>query len=225
MTSSYTGSFTLGRREQFDERSRNYPVRALITPSQASKPRSYTWSCGVFLNQGNVGACVGFSWSAELAARPTVVNGITNDTGLKIYHRAQQLDEWPGESYEGSSVLAGAKAIQELGGLKEYRWGFSLEDLILAVGYKGPAVLGIPWYDTMFSPDSNGIVHAQGQVVGGHAILCNGVSVTKRLFRLHNSWGQNWGKNGDCFVPFEDMLRLLQQGGESCIPVKRSQIP
>lgn len=214
--------FGLGRLEQFDERSLNFPVMALISTAQATAPRSYTWSCLPYLNQGNVGACVGFSWTHELAARPTVL-GVTQEQAFDVYRSAQKIDEWPGEAYEGTSVLAGAKILKERGFLDEYRWAFSVNDLILAVGYKGPAVLGIPWYDGMFTPDSQGIIRPTGPVAGGHAILCNGVSLKNKLFRLHNSWGAWWGKSGDAFINFDDMAKLLSERGEACIPVKRGK--
>ncbi len=212
----------LGRLEEFDERSRAYPIRTLL--AGISIPRSYTWSCGVQLDQGNVGACVGFSWAAELAARPVVVPAISNDTGLSLYHSAQLIDEWAGEAYEGTSVLAGAKVVQMAGLVDEYRWAFSFDDLILAIGYKGPAVLGINWFEGMDWPDAGtGIVHATGALRGGHAILANGVSIRNGLVRLHNSWGPWWGYKGDCFISFDDLRKLLAERGEACIPVRRSQ--
>lgn len=210
----------LGRIPHFDARSRNYPVRALIPPTYA--PRSYTWSCGIVLNQGNIGSCVGNSIAHEIAARPVVVKGVEENFALQIYHRAQQLDPWPGENYEGTSVLAGMQAGKEFGYYAEYRWAFGIEDLILALGYKGPAVLGIRWDNNMFSPDASGIIRPGGGVAGGHAILANGVSLRKQLIRLHNSWGAWWGINGEAFISFEDLRALLADGGEACIPVART---
>lgn len=210
----------LDRLVQFDQRSRNFPVRALI--SAAVKPRSYTWSCDAWLDQGREGACVGFSISHEAASRPVVVRGITATIAQRVYKRAQQIDEWEGEEYDGTSVLAGIKAAQERGWYGEYRWAFGLNDLILAVGYKGPAVLGINWYEGMLEVGPKGIIRPTGDIAGGHAILCNGVSIKNRLFRLHNSWGEGWGIFGDCFISFDDMDRLLHEQGEACVPVKRN---
>lgn len=56
---------------------------------------------------------------------------------------------------------------------------------------------------------------------GGHAILCNGVNVKSGLYRLHNSWGESWGVNGEAFISRADMATLLKRQGEACIPVKR----
>jgi hypothetical protein len=207
-----------GRRASFDPRSRNYPIRALVL---GLAPRSYTWSCAVHLDQGSTSACTGFSVSQEAAAKPVVVQGISSAVALALYERAKQLDEWPGENYEGSSVLGAIKAGVERGWYGEYRWAFGEPDLALAIGYKGPAVLGINWYDGMMEPDAKGVLHASGQVVGGHAILCNGYSVTKKLYRVHNSWGAAWGLNGEAFITVADMAKLLGADGEACIPLIR----
>lgn len=208
-----------GRYPEFDERSRQYPIRALI--ARGSVPRSYTWSCGVVLDQGSYPACVGYSICHEAVARPVLVQRVTSATALALYRRAQQLDEWAGENYDGTSVLGGMKAATEKQWYAEYRWAFGEADLCLAVGYKGPAVLGINWYDGMYEPNAQGIIQVSGTVLGGHAILCNGYNAKTKLYRLHNSWGAAWGKNGECFLSKADMARLLAEDGEACIPVKR----
>ena len=216
----------LARLQQFDERSKNYPIKAVI----GAKPlRSYTWGCGQWLDQGTDGACVGFSWTHELIARPAMVTGLTNKFAKEtVYWEAQKIDEWDGGSYpgaspvyEGSSVLAGTKVVQKLGYIQEYRWAFSIEELALAIGYCGPAILGIPWYDGMFNPFSCGHLHVGGKVAGGHAILCNGVDVKKKVFRLHNSWGKGWGTNGETLISWSELDRLLHEGGEACVPMGR----
>jgi len=209
---------TFDRIVKFDERSRAFPIRQY---GIFRKRRSYTWRCGINLDQGSEGACTGFAVSHEAAARPVVVMGITNDVARSIYRRARQLDEWPGENYEGSSVLGAIKAGQEKGWYGEYKWAFSESDLALAVGYYGPVVLGINWYEGMGNPDSNGRIRPTGDVLGGHAILCNGFSVKTNLYRLHNSWGPAWGINGDCFISADDLTKLLREQGECCVPIKR----
>ncbi len=212
---------TFDRRVQFDERSRNFPVRALL--AAAVKPRSYTWPCPVQLDQGSEGACVGFSVSHEAAAKPVCIPAVTDATARALYQRARYLDEWPGEDYEGTSVLAGVKAGNEFGWYPEYRWAFGLDDLILAVGHKGPAVLGVNWHEGQMDADDRGFIHVTGPVVGGHAILCRGVNVKSKYFTLRNSWGSGWGLNGDCRISFEGMDKLLRADGEACIPVRRAK--
>lgn len=214
----------LGRKPFFDDRSRAFPIRALLAPTL--QPRSYTWSCDTYLDQGIEGTCVGHAWAHEIAARPVVWPANSYQARL-IYREATKIDAWPENDAPdmnfGTSVLAGAKIATQLGHYTEYRWAFGLEDLILALGYKGPAVLGINWYDAMFDPDADGLLHVSGSLAGGHAILANGVNVSKRLVRLHNSWGRGWGLGGEAFISFADLDRLLHEEGEACIPVARTR--
>lgn len=217
----------LDRLIEFDERSREYPVRTIL---RADEPRSYTWRLPVYLDQGYEGACVGFSWAHELAARPVEVQGVTKQTARNIYFDAQKLDSWEGGAYpgavpfyEGTSVLAGAKAVHALGKIKEYRWAFSLNDALVAISRRGPGILGCWWYEGMMNPDSKGFIRPTGIPVGGHAIVVRGVSVKNKTVRLSNSWGKDWGVGGDCFMTWDDFEKVLMNDGEFCIPVVRSK--
>jgi hypothetical protein len=218
----------LDRIPQFDARSLNFPVRTLIP--QAYPPRSYTWSVPVNLNQGAEGACVGFGFAHELAARPASVPGMTNDFARqKIYWRAQQLDPWAGGAYpnanpfyEGTSVLAGAQVCtKELKLYGAYHWAFSLDDVIMALGYKGPVVLGVNWYEGMWDTDALGFIRVRGALVGGHCILAHAVDLRNKRVSLFNSWGKNWGIGGKAWISFADLDRLLKEQGEACVPTLR----
>jgi hypothetical protein len=229
-----TSTPILDRVPFFDERSRGYPV---IEPRTVLSPRSYTWALNqTVLDQGQEGACVGFAVTHELASRPVEVKALDAKFAReKIYWEAQKIDPWAGGAYpgatpfyEGTAVLAGIKAAQKLGHYSSYRWAFGLDDLILAVGYRGPAVLGLNWYEGMFEPDAGGIIRPTGSLVGGHAIIAVGVSLSRRAFLLANSWGPDWSTipwgtktyRGYCRVTFADMDRLLKENGEACIPTR-----
>lgn len=219
----------LNRLVQFDERSRSFPIRTAV---EGKAPRSYTWRCTKWLDQGQEGACVGFGVSHELAARPSEVLGVTETFARAIYHDAQQIDPWPGGSYpgadpfyEGTSVLAGVKIAQAMNWFKEYRWAFGLNDLKLGVGYNGPAVIGVNWYEGMFNPDSKGYLHVSGALAGGHCTLVNKVNVREGYFGIHNSWGQDWGSYGTAKISFEDMDKLLHQDGEAVFFLHRTIAP
>lgn len=219
------GGFTtrdrrLDRIPQFDERSRAFPALARVT---VAEPITVLWPCDVWLDQGKEGACVGFSIATEGVAMP-VVETASAEVARRLYKRAQQLDEEPGENYSGTSVLAGTKAAVELGWYTEYLWAFGVSDLALALS-TGPAVLGIPWLTGMMTPDPDGMVHATGQREGGHAICCRGYHAETRRFRLRNSWGRDWGADGDCFVDYSDMGSLLADQGEAMVPVARVLVP
>lgn len=211
----------LGRVASFDDRSRDYPIRALL--QRAAVPRSYTWRLGVHLDQGPTPACTGFSTAHELAAKPVVVDHVDQVLAMALYNRARQLDEWPGEDYDGSSVLGAVKAAAEGGYYDEYRWAFGIDDLVMAVGHHGPAILGVNWYTGQMETDDDGYVHVAGQVEGGHAICVTGVNVRRERFWLSQSWGLGWGLGGGCWISFTDVDRLLREDGEACIPVKRER--
>lgn len=206
----------LGRLPSFDDRSRNFSVRRLMS---AQPPRSQEWYCPLQLDQAHLSACTGFAWAHFLAAMPQPVSEVTAEKAIGIYRLAQTLDEWPGEAYEGSSVTAAVKAVQQRypGLIDAYHWAFGIDDLVMALGYVGPVVLGIPWYNSMFDPDWKSVIHPSGVATGGHAILASGVNIEDRLVRLHNSWGADWGLVGDCFISFDDLARLLREDGEACV--------
>jgi hypothetical protein len=211
-----------GRLPEFDELSRNYPIRALL--GAHVPPVTKIWACDQFLDQGQEGACVGFAWTHELVADPEMVPNLDATFARQIYYRAQQLDQWPGEDYSGTSVLAGAKATVESGWLVEYRWAFTLDDVLETLAFVGPVIFGLDWYAGMMNPDVDGIIHPTGSVVGGHAILGRGVDVDAEVVMLHNSWGPDWGRGGTCLLPWEDLEMLLATGGECSVPLVRTQV-
>lgn len=196
----------------------NYHVRTLLP---ALAPRSYTWTCGTHLDQGSLGSCVGNGFTHDALAKPNPHKGLTETDAVALYHRAQQLDDSPGENYEGTSVLAGAKASAERGWLVQYRWATTVDDIVATVGYVGPVVIGVDWYDGMMDTDAKGYIHATGSVQGGHCILVKGVNVKLKRFTLHQSWGTSWGIGGDCYLSFADMAFLLSRQGEAAVPITK----
>ena len=218
----------LDRFVNFDERSREFPISSILT---ATKLKNKYWECDVHLDQGVEGACVGFSWAHELRAKPYEIR-VTNETAKTIYYAAQQRDQWSGTNYEGTSVIAGAKTVSSLGFMTEYRWAFGIDDVIKTLSNHGPIVLGINWYEDMFFPDEKGFIKPTGAILGGHAILATGIQIRERdgflwktlpepVIRLHNSWGVEYGINGDVFITATDLSKLLKEQGEACVPVKR----
>lgn len=213
----------LDRLIEFDDRSRSFNVANLLPEDKP--PRSYTWSLNQILDQGQEGACVGFGVTHELIARPVRVEGLGYKFAREqVYWEAQKIDAWGGGSYpgakpvyEGTSVLAGIKIAQKLGHYDSYYWAFNLEDLILAVGYKGPVVVGTNWYQSMTKPNEDGELEISGRVAGGHCYIINGVSIKKQQLRMTNSWGLEWGFNGSAFISFDTMRRLLAEQGEACV--------
>lgn len=151
-----------------------------------------------------------------------------------LYRSAQKVDEWEGEAYSGTSVLAGAKVAKLGGFISGYRWAFSVSDVLDGLAFVGPVVLGVPWLESMYVTGPGGLVSVSGSRVGGHAIVATGFGVkdfrvsglvgrraVQREFvvRWRNSWGSRYGVKGDGFIRLDDLALLLKQGGEACIPL------
>jgi hypothetical protein len=217
----YKRMFSGHLSEKEDPRMSGYPVRAVIP--DGAKLKSKHWKCQITLNQGKEGACTGFAVAQEAACEPHVVPRINNDIARSVYLEAKRIDRFAGEDYSGSTVTAAMKVGKQLGWYDEYRWATSVDDLALAIGHCGPAVLGIPMYRGMFKPDMYGYIGVgRGKQQGGHAILCNGYDKFMNAFTLHNSWGPKWGRrNGECFIHYDEMVKLFDRGGRACIPIVR----
>lgn len=213
----------LGRRYEPDARSARFPISGLLPRMTYEQPRSKIWPCKVVLDQGSEGSCVGHGFAHDLIAAPFPLTTIALPDAKRIYKAAQDIDEWPGNLYEGTSVIAGAKAVMNLfwNAMESYRWATTIQDVIATLGYHGPVVVGFNWYTGMYNIDSLGYIRVYGTIAGGHCLLVRGVDVENARFLLHNSWGPTWGKNGTAWMTFEDFERLMTENGDVCVPINR----
>jgi C1A family cysteine protease len=75
-----------------------------------------------------------------------------------------------------------------------------------------PFVFGFVVHSSFESQEvaQSGIVPMPGwfldPVVGGHAVVVVGYDHAKQLFKVRNSWGQNWGQAGYCYFPYAYLL-------------------
>lgn len=229
----------LDRKFELDWRSLDYPVLSQVP---TYRPRSYSWRIEDWFDQRAEGACVGFAFTHELAARPQTVLGLSDEWARQVYFRAQRIDEWEGEGYSGTSVLAGAKICQEDGFYSSYYWGTTIEEIVLGLGYFGPCVFGLDWFEGMFETDAQGFIHPIGRLGGGHAIVGTAVKIvfkptltfwrqrtwadvdlTKSYITLRNSWGRSWGQDGNCKLSLAALDFLLKRNGDCCFPKRTSK--
>jgi len=211
----------LARLTNFDIRSRAFSLIEHILHKK--KKVTKFWPCQKVLDQGVEGACGGFGTAHSLISAPQENLGIDNTYAReKIYWEAQKIDPFPGGAYpgadqfgEGTDILSCAKVVKKAGFCNSYYWGFSLNDLILGIGYHGPAIVGLPWLLLMQRPDPSGFIHAIGHNMGGHCVCCIGVDVKQKFFLLVNSWGEEWGIQGKAKISFQDVKKLLHYGGEA----------
>lgn len=255
------GAVTLDQRldrvQEFDEQSRDYPIGAIAPYEIKSKlwrlPRSY------YGDQGQEGACVEFGISHELGAQPVVIPRawlriIRSEHRIYWPAQGQQVpwvpegwrgDPWPGGSYpgatpfyEGTSVLTGIKVARLMGFFDSYRWAFSIEEALRGVSSEGPAVTGMNWTRGWSRPDPQGLVHDDGDVIGGHCTALIGVlfgrrfKIGQRLGLLPvytkldvgviaQSWGLDHGDRGRIYVLLDDLEARLKDDGEVCFPIGR----
>lgn len=204
---------SLGRRQEHDDRSWEFQA------ARAAAPKSVMWERRVPVwDQGALGACVGFAFVGMLCTDPFFREYLKPKNARGLYSAATRLDSFPGEWPDddtGTSALAAAKAARRLGWIRGYQHAFGLAHALAALAV-APVVTGIPWYDSMFTPDRWGRlrVTANAEPVGGHEVLIVGCDVAKGIVRVCNSWGPGWGDGGYAWMTFDVWDRLLHEGGD-----------
>ncbi|QGJ93475.1 cysteine protease [Arthrobacter phage Mufasa8] len=208
----------LGRHVNHDPRSRAY--QAVVAPTR--KPvlhRHY----GPVLDQGQLGSCTGNAMAQALNTAPfhkPRTRLLTEADAVAIYSAATALDSIPGHyppEDTGSDGLSVAKAAKAKGYISSYTHAFSVEQALGALQLS-PFLFGTSWHQSMFTPDAQGFVHPDGNVVGGHEILCIGDTGKELVFL--NSWGKGWGLSGKFKLTYEDFAALMADSGDVTVPVK-----
>lgn len=227
------GGFTatdarLGRVPHWDPSNNTYPVRAILADDAVPVSKTWRLDANRKLDQAPrnrteaPGTCVGHGWAHRRNASP-IRDDLKHEDALAIFRYAQNADPWPGEwpEYDGTTVLAGAKAMKNFGWVSVYRWATTLQDILLAVSHEGPVVMGTWWTNDMFDPDSRGYVKPTGADAGGHCWIIRGISVKAEYVLCTNSWGLDWGLNGDFKMRWGDLETLFGRDGEACVPTEQ----
>lgn len=223
-----------------DSRSDNYLASEVLPVAEYPK----FWTMGTVFDQGQEGDCVGFGWTAELVGSPYPDYSVSEPLGDLVGHnlcqRAKSLDDTPGTDYQGTSLLAGAKVVQQQQLIDGYRWCTSTTDMRNAICASvadggGPVLVAIPWYDEMYETRPSGLVKVGGSLVGRHCLTLFGFhpgmrisgedwSSRYRVFAWRNSWGTSYGKAGSGYILESDLAALFADHGQAAIPMGRRKV-
>lgn len=199
---------------------------------------------GPILNQAAVGGCTGFT-DADMINYPQFdairkklhPSGYMQDgDGLNFYHQSTVISAigggqvWPPNDV-GSSGPAAAQAAENDGYFGKYLHGFTWAEFQSAIATQ-PVMIGSVWTDSMFTPNSDGVISV-GDVNngdGGHEYSVRAVLYTRNLVLMRNHWYAEdnvtpWSNTsdgikqpGEAYITIPDFKRLLAAQGDITIP-------
>lgn len=237
----------LGRNLPIDNRHVElYPLRA-IAPETPMKVEVLlpdpTADMVSFMNQGNLGSCVGWSWTWAMAYIHAVDGVMPRYDAVWLYNQAQLLDDNPNTPPdEGTTVRAGGDVLRNEGampildgkdgvadpadGIAADRWATTIDEVRTGFSMGLPVVFGIDWLSNFDTPkEKNGEMWIGegrlGSVRGGHAICATACSDERQAIRLQNSWGPQYGHNGQVWLPYKIVEKLLKENAEAALITKR----
>jgi len=207
---------------------------ALIELEKFIDPQVHTRR--IILDQKSEGACTGFAVAAAInmlnqrAGRDIVVSA------RMLYEMAKRCDEWPGESYDGSSLRGAIHGWKNMGVCEEAMWPYYtgankgsltiemaknarsntigayyrlkpvISDFHAALNETGAIAVSAKVHKGWDDP-KGGIIQHNEKTDGGHAFIIVGYNETG--FWIQNSWGKSWGDNGVALWSYEDWVKNI----------------
>lgn len=165
-------------------------------------------------------SCVGHGLTHALLSEPYYTPGLDAEFAREeVYYQAQRRDPWPGgeypgarPKYSGTTVQAGLEALKDAGYIRGWKTAYTFEQLLTGLSFIGPAVIGSRWFAGMTKPDKLGFLRPAGSLTGGHCYIIRAQYLGHQRFRLANSWGTQWGDDGECYINFDDFRKLMSFG-------------
>lgn len=178
-------------------------------------------------DQGQLGSCTANAALGVLVTAPFGHVGVAyiEKDAVALYEIETKIDDRqiPGEYPPDDTGSTGAWSMQALekeGKIRSWRHTRVLHAALRLLN-TGPISIGIPWYQSMFNPNSTGVlmVDPSSGVAGGHQIALTANDVTGQRVLIRNSWGTSWGQDGHAWLDWSDLDALLHDGGDVVQPV------
>jgi len=200
------------------------PLKEYIDPVVHTRRR--------ILDQGNEGACTGFAVAAAINTQLQQSGRDIQVSPRMLYEMAKLNDEWPGESYDGSSLRGAINGWRNMGVCEDSAWPYSatgnltikrakaarkntlgayyrvkpnITDFHAALNEVGAIVVSAKTHQGWDKPKKGKILYPSTNTDGGgHAFVIIGYN--PEGFWIQNSWSKSWGDNGVALWSYEDWI-------------------
>lgn len=177
-------------------------------------------------DQGNLGACTGYSASWMM----TIYNQPHKYNGTWLYRAGRKEAGLPPNQDTGGYMWAVMNVLRKQGhcldktttpikaeGIQSYYWIKTVDDIRAAYAANRVPVLGTYWYSEFMEPRTIngerwiGTRSNWGVVVGGHMYCTFAISDEREAVRVVNSWGSAYPP---VWLGYRSIERLLKSQGE-----------
>jgi len=86
-----------------------------------------------------------------------------------------------------------------------------------------PIIFGLKLFESFDSQRKPGLVPSPSkkesarETHSGHAMLCVGYSDKDKVFIVRNSWGESWGDEGYCYIPYDYLMNEKYNDGDTWV--------
>ena len=204
------------------------------------------------LDQKTEGACTGFALAAIINLLNRQRGDKTSVSARMLYEMAKRHDEWPGETYSGSSCRGAIKGWYNMGVCRDSKWAYvpgkpgfltvdrardarantigayyriqpRISDFHAALNETGAIYCSAHTHKGWNRPNgSTGTIPFEKQQQGGHAFAI--VGYNSKGFWIQNSWTRRWGKGGLGLWQYEDWLENLMDAWVLSLALPTPQI-
>ena len=157
-----------------------------------------------YVTEGYLSPLFVYNWERKMESTFDYDEGATLRSGLKVLRKYGVAKEGSFE-YNDSNFYKLYESNEETRLNRVFKFMRVDKNLIkscLSLGF--PIVCGVSLYTTFYKVGGDGVVqdpNRQTSLLGGHAMVI--VGYDENYVELRNSWGENWGYSGYCFITWD----------------------